>query len=117
MISLPSNLGTSRPIRRMAGTGCSSFTSEAVALDAVLLREEDLADPRLAGLVEVVQEIEEGEKIRQLLFLEGGAGHSKLPHLFIHGGGVVPHGRGDLEEGAFDSRASQVGPDPSPRAA
>ena len=50
-----------KPVQWRAGR--SPFAADAVALDAVFLCEEHLADPRIARLVEIVQEVEKGDQV------------------------------------------------------
>src|ERR1019366_2553617 len=91
--------------------GAPTFLAEAVALDAVLLREEDLADLGAARLVEVIQEIEERQKVRELVVTEAGAHEPELLHLVAHRERVVPERGGDLVKRSLDRRTAQVRPE------
>src|ERR1019366_5535000 len=97
--------------------GGAALPPQAVALDAVLLGEEDLPDPRVPRLVEVVEEEDERQEVRQLVLLEGGTNQAKLLHLFVHDERVVPHGGRELEERALHRRAAEIGADAAPRPA
>ena len=50
----------------------SPFAADPVALDAVLLGEEHLADLRVARLVEIVEEVEKGDQVAEFIVLKDG---------------------------------------------
>src|SRR3989304_2196044 len=79
----------------------------------MLLGEKRLSDPGIAGLIEILEEVEKCRYIRQLRPFKVRSGYLELLHPLAHCGRGVPHAGGDFIEPALHHLAAQPGSAPA----
>jgi hypothetical protein len=91
-------------------TDPAALPTHGVAGLATLLPEETGTDPRIAGGVQGAEIVEERQQACHLCGLEPGPGEALLLEDVLHPGRVVPHHAGDIEQGAIQDPATEIGP-------